>query len=112
VKTTIADYGGDPGFIALTTGSAGATPRVVILGVNDAMIPAEPGDEFIRRLRAVSTDAVVCARLPQTQHAFDTFGSALSYNAAIAGAASRTGVRRLSRDPFGRYAGTGRPTKL
>lgn len=66
---------------------ADAPPFFVIHGINDALIPIEQGDAFVRLLRAVAAQPVAYARLPQTQHAFDVFGSIPSYHTAAAVAA-------------------------
>lgn len=64
--------------------SAEAPPFFVLHGRNDSLVPVEQARGFVTALRDVSTQPVVYAELPLTQHAFDIFGSARAAHAAIA----------------------------
>lgn len=64
--------------------SAEAPPFFVLHGRNDSLVPVEQARAFVTALRDVSTQPVVYAELPLTQHAFDIFGSARAAHAAIA----------------------------
>ncbi|EUA10738.1 alpha/beta hydrolase fold family protein [Mycobacterium kansasii 732] len=64
--------------------SAEAPPFFVMHGRNDSLVPVEQARGFVTALRDVSTQPVVYAELPLTQHAFDIFGSARAAHAAIA----------------------------
>ncbi|ULE34056.1 alpha/beta hydrolase [Mycobacterium sp. IDR2000157661] len=64
--------------------SADAPPFFVLHGRNDSLVPVEQARAFVKRLRDVSTQPVVYAELPFTQHAFDMLGSARAVHAAIA----------------------------
>ncbi|KZS61411.1 esterase [Mycobacterium kansasii] len=64
--------------------SAAAPPFFVLHGRNDSLVPVEQARGFVTALRDVSTQPVVYAELPLTQHAFDIFGSARAAHAAIA----------------------------
>ncbi|CAM4087384.1 Carboxylesterase NlhH [Mycobacterium basiliense] len=64
--------------------SADAPPFFVLHGRNDSLVPVEQARGFVERLRHVSSQPVVYAELPFTQHAFDIFGSARAAHAAIA----------------------------
>jgi acetyl esterase/lipase len=64
--------------------SADAPPFFVLHGTNDSLALVEQAREFTTKLRQVSTQPVVYAELPLTQHAFDIFGSARAVHAAIA----------------------------
>jgi acetyl esterase/lipase len=63
---------------------ADAPPFVVLHGRNDSLVPAEQARSFVATLRAVSTQPIVDAELPFTQHAFDMLGSVRAAHAAIA----------------------------
>ncbi len=64
--------------------SADAPPFFILHGRNDSLVPVEQARGFVARLRDVSTQPVVYAELPFTQHAFDMFGSARAAHAAVA----------------------------
>lgn len=64
--------------------SADAPPFFVLHGRNDSLVPVEQARAFVTALREVSTQPVVYAELPLTQHAFDIFGSIRAAHAAIA----------------------------
>ncbi|MGA9359417.1 MAG: alpha/beta hydrolase [Mycobacterium sp.] len=64
--------------------SADAPPFFVLHGRNDSLAPVEQARSFVTRLREASSQPVVYAELPFTQHAFDTFGSARAAHAAVA----------------------------
>ena len=64
--------------------SADAPPFFVVHGRNDSLVPVEQARAFVKRLRQVSTEPVVYAELPFTQHAFDMLGSARAAHAAVA----------------------------
>ncbi|HTX97590.1 MAG TPA: alpha/beta hydrolase [Mycobacterium sp.] len=64
--------------------SADAPPFFVLHGRNDSLVPVEQARAFVKRLRQVSTQPVVYAELPFTQHAFDIFGSARAAQTAVA----------------------------
>ncbi|MGA8253893.1 MAG: alpha/beta hydrolase [Mycobacterium sp.] len=64
--------------------SADAPPFFVLHGRNDSLAPVEQARSFVTRLREASSQPVVYAELPLTQHAFDTFGSARAAHAAVA----------------------------
>ncbi len=64
--------------------SADAPPFFVLHGRNDSLVPVEQARGFVARLRQVSTQPVVYAELPLTQHAFDMLGSVRAAHAAIA----------------------------
>jgi len=64
--------------------SADAPPFFVLHGRNDSLVPVEQARSFVATLRAVSTQPVVYAELPFTQHAFDMLGSVRAAHAAIA----------------------------
>lgn len=64
--------------------SADAPPFFVLHGRNDSLVPVEQARAFVSRLRDASTQPVVYAELPFTQHAFDMLGSARAAHAAIA----------------------------
>lgn len=64
--------------------SADAPPFFVLHGRNDSLVPVEQARAFVAALRDVSTQPVVYAELPLTQHAFDIFGSVRAARAAIA----------------------------
>jgi acetyl esterase/lipase len=64
--------------------SADAPPFFVLHGLNDSLAPVEQARSFVTRLREASSQPVVYAELPLTQHAFDTFGSARAAHAAVA----------------------------
>lgn len=52
-----------------------APPFFVIHGANDTLVPSAEARTFVDRLRDISTQPVVYAELPVTQHAFDVFPS-------------------------------------
>lgn len=52
---------------------ADAPPMLVVHGRHDSLIPVAEAREFVRRLRAVSTDPVCYAELAGAQHAFEVF---------------------------------------
>jgi acetyl esterase/lipase len=52
-----------------------APPFFVIHGTNDALVPVEQARAFVAALRKGSSNPVVFAELPRTEHAFDNFGS-------------------------------------
>jgi acetyl esterase/lipase len=52
-----------------------APPFFVINAQHDLLVPRKVIREFVRRLREISTNAVVHAELPGAQHAFDVFPS-------------------------------------
>ncbi len=64
--------------------SADAPPFFVLHGRNDSLVPVEQARGFVDRLRQSSSQPVVYAELPFTQHAFDIFGSARAAHAAVA----------------------------
>jgi acetyl esterase/lipase len=64
--------------------SAGAPPFFVLHGRNDSLAFVEQARAFVERLREVSSQPVVYAELPFTQHAFDIFGSARAVHTAVA----------------------------
>ncbi len=64
--------------------SADAPPFFVLHGTNDSLVPVEQARSFVTKLRAASTQPVVYAELPLTQHAFDIFGSARAAHTAVA----------------------------
>jgi len=64
--------------------SADAPPFFVLHGRNDSLVPVEQARAFVQRLRQVSSQPVVYAELPFTQHAFDIFGSARAAHTAVA----------------------------
>ena len=51
--------------------AADAPPFFVLHGRNDSLVPVEQARSFVAKLRAVSTQPVVYAELPFTQHAFE-----------------------------------------
>ena len=51
-------------------------PCLVVHGDHDSLVRVEDVREFVRRLRAVSTQPVVYAELPGAEHGFDLFRSA------------------------------------
>jgi acetyl esterase/lipase len=63
---------------------ADAPPFFVLHGRNDSLVPVEQARGFVARLREVSTQPIVYAELPFTQHAFDMLGSARAAHAAVA----------------------------
>lgn len=64
--------------------STDAPPFFVLHGRNDSLVPVEQARGFVERLRQSSSQPVVYAELPLTQHAFDIFGSARAAHAAVA----------------------------
>jgi acetyl esterase/lipase len=64
--------------------NADAPPFFVLHGRNDSLVPVEQARAFVQRLRQVSSQSVVYAELPLTQHAFDIFGSARAAHTAVA----------------------------
>ena len=64
--------------------AADAPPFFVLHGRNDSLVPVEQARSFVAKLQAVSTQPVVYAELPFTQHAFDMLGSVRAAHAAIA----------------------------
>ena len=99
VRANIAEYGGDPDFIAITGGSAGghlcslaalsagrdaspmfrahrgAPPFFVLHGENDAVVPSSQAREFCTALRTSGARSVSYAELPKAHHAFDTIAT-------------------------------------
>jgi acetyl esterase/lipase len=63
---------------------ADAPPFFVLHGRNDSLVPVEQARSFVAKLRGVSTQPVVYAELPFTQHAFDMLGSVRAAHAAVA----------------------------
>lgn len=61
-----------------------APPFFVLHGRNDSLVPVEQARGFVAQLRDVSTQPVVYAELPFTQHAFDVLGSARAGHTANA----------------------------
>ncbi|ATA28402.1 hypothetical protein MLM_1882 [Mycobacterium lepraemurium] len=61
-----------------------APPFFVLHGRNDSLPYVEQARAFVERLRQVSTQPVVYAELPFTQHAFDIFGSARAAHTTVA----------------------------
>ena len=55
--------------------SPSAPPFFVVHGSNDSLASVAETRRFVERLRSVSTQPVVYAELPGTQHAFDVFHS-------------------------------------
>jgi len=51
---------------------------------NDSLVPVEQARAFVAKLRDVTTQPVVYAELPFTQHGFDMFGSVRAAHAAVA----------------------------
>ncbi len=64
--------------------AAEAPPFFVLHGRNDSLVPVEQARSFVTKLRDVSSQPVVYAELPFTQHAFDIFGSARAAHTAVA----------------------------
>jgi acetyl esterase/lipase len=64
--------------------SGDAPPFFVLHGRNDSLVPVEQARSFVTKLREASSQPVVYAELPLTQHAFDIFGSARAAHTAIA----------------------------
>ncbi len=64
--------------------SADAPPFFVLHGRNDSLVPVDQARGFVARMRQVSSQPVVYAELPFTQHAFDILGSARAAHAAVA----------------------------
>ena len=64
--------------------SADAPPFFVLHGCSDSLARVEQARTFVTKLRETSSQPVVYAELPLTQHAFDTFGSARAAHAAVA----------------------------
>ena len=64
--------------------AADAPPFFVLHGRNDSLVPVEQARAFVAKLRDVSTQPVVYAELPFTQHAFDILGSARAVHTAVA----------------------------
>ncbi|MCG8919894.1 alpha/beta hydrolase [Actinokineospora sp. PR83] len=54
---------------------ADAPPFFVVHGAADTLVPVPEAREFVRRLRAVSTNPVAYAEISGAQHAFDVFPS-------------------------------------
>lgn len=61
-----------------------APPFFVLHGRNDSLVPVEQARAFVERLRGASSQPVVYAELPFTQHAFDMLGSVRAAHAAVA----------------------------
>jgi acetyl esterase/lipase len=84
VRDNIADYGGDPDFIAVTGGSAGAhLASLAALTANDEQL--QPGFEkadttqaFCAALREAGGSTMCYAELPNAHHAFDTVATVRS----------------------------------
>ncbi len=76
-KTTYAE---NPGIFEqaspLFRVDASAPPFFVIHGMNDTLVPVGEARRFVKALREVSSEAVLYAELPRTQHAFDVLASA------------------------------------
>jgi acetyl esterase/lipase len=64
--------------------SADAPPFFVLHGQNDSLVPVEQARAFVAKLREASSQPVVYAELPYTQHAFDIFGSSRAAHTAVA----------------------------
>jgi acetyl esterase/lipase len=64
--------------------SADAPPFFVLHGRNDSLVPVAQARAFVGALQQVSTQPVVYAELPFTQHGFDIFGSSRAAHAAVA----------------------------
>jgi acetyl esterase/lipase len=64
--------------------SPDAPPIFVLHGTSDSLALVEQARAFVGKLREVSTQPVVYAELPFTQHAFDIFGSARAAHTAVA----------------------------
>ena len=64
--------------------NADAPPFFVLHGRNDSLVPVEQARGFVVRLRELSSQPVVYAELPFTQHAFDMLGSVRAAHAAVA----------------------------
>ncbi len=63
---------------------ADAPPFFVLHGSNDSLAYVEQARTFVEQLRQASTQPVVYAELPFTQHAFDIFGSVRAAHTAVA----------------------------
>ena len=61
-----------------------APPFFVIHGSSDNLVPVVQAREFVRALRAVSTELVLYAEVPGASHAFDVFHSTRTTNAVRA----------------------------
>ncbi|GAB1813610.1 alpha/beta hydrolase fold domain-containing protein [Mycobacterium sp. MUNTM1] len=61
-----------------------APPFFVLHGTNDSLAYVEQARTFVEKLRQASTQPVVYAELPLTQHAFDIFGSVRAAHTAVA----------------------------
>ncbi|MDM4142580.1 MULTISPECIES: alpha/beta hydrolase [Mycobacterium] len=61
-----------------------APPFFVLHGRNDSLAYVEQARAFVEQLRKSSTQPVVYAELPFTQHAFDIFGSVRAAHTAVA----------------------------
>jgi acetyl esterase/lipase len=76
-KTTYAE---NPGIFEqaspLLRVNGSAPPFFVIHGMNDTLVPVGEARRFVKALREVSSEAVLYAELPRTQHAFDVLASA------------------------------------
>ncbi|MCA2262222.1 esterase [Mycobacterium marseillense] len=64
--------------------SADAPPFFVLHGRNDSLAYVEQARTFVEKLRQKSTQPVLYAELPFTQHAFDIFGSVRAAHTAVA----------------------------
>ena len=57
-----------------------APPFLVIHGTNDSLAPVEAARSFVSRLESVSSQPVIYAELPGTQHAFEVLGSVRTHH--------------------------------
>lgn len=60
---------------SMTHVSADAVPCFFVHGRNDSLVPVEQARSMVDLMRKESTQPVVYVELPETQHAFDVFGS-------------------------------------
>ncbi|MGH3449263.1 MAG: alpha/beta hydrolase fold domain-containing protein, partial [Haloechinothrix sp.] len=78
--------------------TADAPPFFVIHGKHDSLIPVADAREFVRRLRATSSQPVAYAEISGAQHAFDIFPSIRSAHVA-------RGVQRFLEWAYARHVG-------
>jgi acetyl esterase/lipase len=97
------DYDEAPALFAaaspLTRVNADAPPFFVVHGANDTLVPVAEARRFVAALRAVSSQPVLYAELPYTQHAFDVLPSLRSAHAVAAAVRFLEGVRLRTRRP-------------
>ena len=73
--TSVAGVVGLYGYYGAISVSAEAPPFFVVHGDQDTLVIVEDARRFVEQLRAVSSNPVVYAELPGTQHGFDLFRS-------------------------------------